>query len=374
MILSIVNEFYYFYKRPKIVVKFLIKIVLNKLLSFLFVVFVASSCNKKEIGPQFEKNSQLEGYKILILNEGNFGFGNATISAYNPFTKEFSNNSYISENNTQIGDVLQSGIKYQGNYYFVLNNSGKVVITDTINLKYQAQIIGLNSPRYMAIKNDKGYISDLKEKAVYVVDLSTYQIIKKIKTNGWTEQMVFHGDDLYVADRGDYLTNTGNNRIYKINTLTNQITDSLFVSKDPESMVIDKDNKLWVLCTGGINDELPKLIKINLASFSIENEFVFSSVNESPTKLCVDGEGDRLYFINNNVYSMSIYDNTLPANSFVESNGKVFYGLSIDKSNNQIYITDALDYIQQGKVYRYYENGNLIDSFTTGIIPQHIIF
>lgn len=374
MIFSIINEFYYFYKRAKISVKFLIKIVLNKLLSFLFVVIVAYSCNKKQIGPQFEKNGKLEGYKILILNEGNFGFGNATISAYNPYSKEYSNNSYITENNTQIGDVLQSGIKYKAKYYFVLNNSGKVVITDAISLKYQTQITGLNSPRYMAIKNDKGYISDLKEKAIYAVDLSNNQIIKKIKTNGWTEQMVFHGDDLYVADRGDYLINTGNNRIYKINTLTNQITDSIFVPKDPESMVIDKDDKLWVLSTGGINDELPKLTKIDLTSFSVENEFVFSSINESPTKLCVDGEGDRLYFLNSNVYSMSIYDNTLPTTSFVESNGKVFYGLSIDKINNQVYITDALDYIQQGKVYRHYENGNLIDSFTTGIIPQHIIF
>jgi hypothetical protein len=348
--------------------------VLNKLIPFLFIVFVTLSCNKKEIGPQFEKNSQLEGYKILVLNEGNFGFGNATISTYNPYTKEFSSNNYITENNTQIGDVLQSGIKHNGKYYFVLNNSGKIVITDTINLKFQSQITGLNSPRYITIKNKTGYISDLKEGAVYVVDLVTNQIIKKINTNGWTEQMVFNENDLYVADRGDYLTNQGNNRVYKINTQNNELVDSIFVPKDPESMVLDKDGNLWVLCTGGINDELPKLVKIDLTTNTIENEFIFTSINESPTKLSIDGEGDRLYFINSNVYAMSIYASSLPSVSFVQSNGNVFYGLTVNKSNNQVYITDALDYLQQGKVYRYYENGNLIDSFTTGIIPQHILF
>lgn len=348
--------------------------MLNKLLSFVFIVLITISCNKKKIGPQFEKDSQLEGYKVLVLNEGNFGFGNASVSGYNPFIKEFSSNTYITENNTQIGDVLQSGIKKNGKYYFALNNSGKIVVTDTINLKYQSQITGLNSPRYIAIKDNTGYVSDLKEGAIYVVNLASNLITKKINTNGWTEQMVFNGNDLYVTDRGDYLTNQGNNRVYKINTQTNELTDSIFVSKDPESMVLDKDGRLWVLCTGGINDELPKLIKINLTSFTIETEFTFASINESPTKLSVDREGDRLYFINDHVYAMSIYDNALPANSFVQSNGKVFYGLSVNKSNNEIYVTDAKDYIQQGEVYRYYENGSLIDSFTSGIIPQHILF
>ena len=359
------------YKR---ITKTLFKLVLNKLLSFLFVFFITLSCNKKELGPQFEKGAGLDGYKILVLNEGNFGFGNATISAYNPFTKECSNNAYLIENNTQIGDVLQSGLKSNGKYYFVLNNSGKIVVTDTVNLKYQAQITGFNSPRYIEIKGNTAYVTDLKEGAVYVVDLVASQIVKKIKTNGWTEQMVFNGNDLYVLDRGDYLLNQGNNRIYKINTLTNELTDSVFVSKDPESMVMDKDGKLWVLCTGGINDELPKLIKINTTTNIIENEFIFSSVNESPAKLCMDAEGDKLYFINNHVYTMGIYDNILPTTPFVQSNGAVFYGVSVDKSTNQVYVTDAKDYQQKGEVYRYYENGNLIDSFTVGIIPQGILF
>lgn len=71
---------------------------------------------------------------------------------------------------------------------------------------------------------------------------------------------------------------------------------------------------------------------------------------------------------------MGIYDNILPTTPFVQSNGAVFYGVSVDKSTNQVYVTDAKDYQQKGEVYRYYENGNLIDSFTVGIIPQGILF
>jgi hypothetical protein len=348
--------------------------VLNNLLLFIIIILVTLSCSKKEIGPQFEKGSALEGYKIVILNEGNFGFGNASISAYNPYTKQYSNNNFITTNNTQIGDVLQSGIKYNGKCYFVLNNSGKIVVTDTINFNYIGEITGFNSPRYITIKNGRGYVTDLKQGAVYVVDLTTNQIISQIKTNGWTEQMVVNGNDLYVIDRGDYLTNQGNNRVYKINTLTNAIADSIFVPKDPNSMVLDKDGMLWVLSSGGINDVLAKLVKVNLINNTIETEFTFSSIGESPIKLCIDSEGDNLYFLNGNIYSMSIYDATLPTTSFVESNGKVFYGLSVNKATNELYVTDAVDYQQQGTVYRYYENGNLIDSFTVGIIPQEILF
>jgi DNA-binding beta-propeller fold protein YncE len=162
--------------------------------------------------------------------------------------------------------------------------------------------------------------------------------------------------------------------VYKINVLTNTLVDSIFVPKDPNSMVLDKDGKLWVVSSGGINDVLAKLVKINLTNNTIESEFTFSSIGESPIKLCIDSEGDNLYFLNSNIYSMSIYDATLPITSFVGSNGKVFYGLSVNKATNEIYVTDAKDYQQQGAVYRYYENGNLIDSFTVGIIPQGILF
>jgi len=60
---------------------------------------------------------------------------------------------------------------------------------------------------------------------------------------------------------------------------------------------------------------------------------------------------------------MSISDTTLPSTPFINGNGKLFYTLSVDASNGEIYVSDAIDYLQRGSIYRYSASGNLIDQF-----------
>ena len=71
---------------------------------------------------------------------------------------------------------------------------------------------------------------------------------------------------------------------------------------------------------------------------------------------------------------MSIDDNSLPISPFITSSGKNFYGLAIDKAKNEIYVSDAIDYIQKGKIYRFHSNGIEIDNFLVGIIPGDFLF
>ena len=73
--------------------------------SFLFLFL---SC-KKEIGPQNLIDDSLGSGSLLVLNEGNFGFGNASISRLIPNSGEIENNQYRLINGVSIGDVLQSG-------------------------------------------------------------------------------------------------------------------------------------------------------------------------------------------------------------------------------------------------------------------------
>ena len=41
----------------------------------------------------------------------------------------------------------------------------------------------------------------------------------------------------------------------------------------------------------------------------------------------------------------------------------------VNPANGEVYIADAIDYQQQGKIYRYSPEGELLDEFYVGIIP-----
>ena len=66
----------------------------------------------------------------------------------------------------------------------------------------------------------------------------------------------------------------------------------------PPLVIRDKDNNLWVLCTGGISEELPVLYKINPLTLAVDDSFVFDDITHSPTHLAVNSAGDILYFLN----------------------------------------------------------------------------
>ena len=59
----------------------------------------------------------------------------------------------------------------------------------------------------------------------------------------------------------------------------------------------------------------------------------------------------------------------LPVKPFLEQRETIYYGLTVDPTTGDVYVADAIDYQQQGKVYRFTSDGKLIDEFYVGIIP-----
>ena len=188
-----------------------------------------------------------------------------------------------------------------------------------------------------------------------------------IALSGWTEELLLHNDTVYVCD-------VSNDNLLIINPNNNTLIDSVKLGVQPNSIVKDQNNKLWIMCDGGFNESNPKLIKFNPQTRTIESTFIFPSVSESPGNLKINATADHLYFINSNVYRMSINDISLPSSPLITSNSNVYYGLGIDPINEDVYVSDAIDYVQNGLVFRYSKSGNLIHQFNTGIIPGELLF
>jgi hypothetical protein len=165
--------------------------------------------------------------------------------------------------------------------------------------------------------------------------------------------------------------------VFVVDTEIDSLVDSIQVGKQPNSMVMDKNGDIWVLCDGGYTgspygQENASLWHINAVSHTGIRKMEFGNLMDSPVDLAINASGDTLFYLNGDVCRTGI-GNVEPG-IFIEGNGKQFYGLGIDPYDNTVYVADAVDYQQNGWVYRYTSSGALIDSFRVGINPGFFCF
>ncbi|MFT6716195.1 MAG: hypothetical protein ACJA0Q_000827, partial [Saprospiraceae bacterium] len=84
-------------------------------------------------------------------------------------------------------------------------------------------------------------------------------------------------------------------------------------------------------------------------------------------QLAINGTRDTLYFLNDGVFQFPISDSSIPTNPIIESESRNFYGLGVDPVSGEVYVSDAIDYIQKSKVFVYSRFGELNSSFLSGI-------
>ena len=71
---------------------------------------------------------------------------------------------------------------------------------------------------------------------------------------------------------------------------------------------------------------------------------------------------------------MPVASQALPENPFITADGRLFYGLAIHPNTGNIYVSDAVDYVQSGMVYQYRKDGSLAASYKAGRIPGSFCF
>lgn len=313
---------------------------------------------------------------LFVLNEGSFQYSSATLSVYNPETNKTLNEAFFKANDMKLGDVaLSMTIANDSTGWVVVNNSNVVFAINPITQKEKGRITGLISPRYFhQVSNKKAYITQMYDNRIAIVDPSTYSTTGYIEvpgmeaSTGSTEQMVAYGDYVF-CNCWSYQKN-----IIKIDTRTDKVVDSIEVGIQPRYIALDCNGKLWVLTDGGgwdenpIGYEAPALVRIDPETFKIEKKYEFE-LGDYCSKLCLNGKGDALYWIKGDIWKMDVDASALPTEAYLKSKSSACYGLTIAPASNDVYVSDAIDYTQNGIVYRYSPDGKLLDQFTVGINP-----
>ncbi len=319
---------------------------------------------------------------IIVVNEGNFMASNSDLTGYNPTTGETANDLFAAANGgSAMGDAPAGATLFGGDLYISLSGSAKAYVIDPETMELKAKITGIDNPRSFAFANStRGYISHLYEGKVTVFNPSTEEIISTIPLVTNIEDMIIDSDGTILANEW-----SSGKRLVRIDPTVSvdAVIDSIEVGLQPTSIAMDANGKIWTLCDGGgwdgnpIGFEAPSIVKVE---FDGDRMMTIAQKHTLPQvygpKLVLNPSRDVIYYtLGNKLYSMSINSTELPTTPLIEEAGVgSFYNIAVNPHNGDIYCTDAVDYTQNGSVYRYDRDGKFIESFTAGIIPSLFVF
>ena len=322
------------------------------------------------------------GSGLFVLNEGNFQFSNASLSFYDIEADTVGNNLFYKVNDAPLGDVAESMALVDGQLYVVVNNTNLIYKVNATTMVCDTtkpfKLGDFYSPRELFfVSPEKAYVSDLMGAGLWIINPKDMSHTGFIQTGKTTEKMVPVNNELYVSNWSNYyLSGMEKNTVQVIDMNNDVKVAEIQVGKEPNTMAVDKNGHVWVLCEGAVweaDAEQPSLWEINPLTKTAEKRYEFDG---TAMVLRANPTGDQLYLIfNNEVRRFDIATLSLSESFRIAAQEEgMFYNMTIEPRTGDIYVTDAKNYMMNGTVYRYTNDGLLLSSFEAGVIPSAMLF
>ena len=364
------------------------------------------SCNPDPQPTPVDPNDSIQSHElkgVYVLNEGNYQFSNASLSFYDIEADTVYNNLFYKANNAPIGDVAESMALVDNKLYIVVNNSNYIYKVDAntieCDLTKPFKLTDFYSPREMHfVAPNKAYVTDIIGTDLWIINPQEMTHTGSVAMGNTTEKMLQVGNELYVSNWSYYYIDAESHRSYntvQVVDLNNDVkVADIVVGKEPNTMVADKDGHVWVLCEGRSWDdeyddlgmpygenptlwEIDPMLKTAMCRYEFKGPYEDDDeIKGVATTLRVNPAGDQFYLIYNNevrrfdIATMSLSDSFRIT---PEPQG-LLYNMAVNPKTGDLYVTDAKNYMMNGIVYRYSDDGVLLASFEAGIIPSAMLF
>ncbi|MDZ7604250.1 MAG: hypothetical protein U5K79_01400 [Cyclobacteriaceae bacterium] len=322
---------------------------------------------------------------VVVVNQGNFGQGNGTLSFYDEEQKTITNNILANANNgAALGSIIESIQQHDGMGHLVCNAADKIEFFDINNFKFLANpVTNINTPRYMVVSSDKAYITCygtydanfmLPDSYVAVMNITNKTIIDSLECGSGPEGIALFNNKIYVAN--SYESSVSVIEISSGNSSKIQLEAA------PQHFALDENLQLWVTVTsyyGTYPADKVGLQAIN-TSTNTKGQFIEVPGLSDDGLVAVNGSGDTFYLLTaepwpgtaTNVLEFHAESKSLAADPLVT--GENFYGIGYNTSTDRLYVADAAGFAGNGKILVYDAEGTLIDEQVASVGPFQFMF
>lgn len=309
---------------------------------------------------------------VYVVNEGNFGRGNAEITLYIPDSKDVIQDLYYTVNSMRLGDQAQNMYINNGVGYIVVSGSSKIVLIDVNTNKLIDTIASnLNNPRSIVFANNRMYVSNFYSSSISIFGGQDYKtFMGSVTVNANPDEMVILNNKIYITHQSFYdVSQTVS--VYDLSS--GQVTKTIDVGYNP-TMVKAYGNYAVVLCSGDYGDYSDPYDDIFAEMYFINsnNDMVTDKIDigEHPMDFVI---ADNYAYVTGDmaIKKVGLNEKTVVNDMFISG---MFYTIGYEPVNKFLYLGDAKNYSTNGEVFIYNLNASLQNTFTVGIIPGAFCF
>ncbi|SHM14902.1 YncE family protein [Chryseobacterium polytrichastri] len=338
------------------------------------------------------ENTAIKGF--YMLNEGNMGSNKSTLDFFDYTTGTYRRNIYAETNPNvvkELGDVGNDIMVYGSKLYAVINVSNKIEVMDAKTAK-RIKTIQLQNCRYLSFKGNKIYASSYAGPVsldpnsppgkVVEIDTTSLSIQREVVVGYQPEEMAIVGNKLFVANSGGYKFPNYDKTVSVIDLTTFTETKKIDVAINLHRLQKDNYGDLYVSSRGDYYTIPSSLFLLDAATGIVKKDF----------HVAVSGMtivNDKLYYYGNefnynthtytktfgiiDVKTEQVISNKIIPQEYVDAI-KAPYGIAVNPITEDIYITDARNYVATGFVYCFDKNGQFKWKTEGGNIPAHFAF
>jgi len=330
---------------------------------------------------------------FFLLNEANMGSNKASLDYFDYDAGNYLKNIYPTRNPgvvKELGDVGNDIQIYGSRLYAVINVSNLIEVMDVRTAKHIGTITIPNC-RYITFDKGYAYVSsyagpvliDPNARLGYVarVDTATLTVTDTCIVGYQPEELVIRDNKIYVANSGGYRVPNYDNTVSVIDLNTFKELKKITVAINLERLRLDGHGNIYVTSRGDYYT-IPANTYILDASDKISDV-----LNIPASNLTISGDSAYVYstewsyITNSNTITYAIINTqrkTVVSRSFItdgtDKKIAIPYGLAINPDTKEIFVTDAGDYVNPGRVYCFTPDGKRKWDVEAGDIPAHFAF